>query len=213
MEPEIEDGRATRARKLRRERRAQILDAAISVFAAKGFHAASIDDIVRASHSARGTFYLYFPSKRALFDAVLDSILDELDRNIHHVDISPGAPPPLDQLEQTVTWLLSLPTARPEVARILLQEAIGLDAEFDRKLDRFNERMYALTQSSLDTGIEMGLVRPCDTRVAARCVVGVLKESMLSLVMRHDVEDLELGHLARQLLAFCARGLMPAARD
>jgi len=54
------------------ERRRQILDAARDVFARRGYHAATIDDIVAATGVARGTFYLYFDDKRAVFEALID---------------------------------------------------------------------------------------------------------------------------------------------
>ena len=49
------------------ERRQQILTVARDVFARRGYHAAKIDDIVAAAGIARGTFYLYFEDKRAIF--------------------------------------------------------------------------------------------------------------------------------------------------
>ncbi len=203
-----EDGRSERAHKLRTQRRSQIIDAALSVFARKGYHAASISDIVRAARMARGTFYLYFPSKRELFAALLDILMADLERGITRVDLSPDAPPPLVQLEQNVRWLLSLSQARPEMLQILLWEAIGLDKDLDRKLDSFHRRMFALTQESIELGIEMGLVRRCDTRVAARFLVGAVKEVLLSLLIRRDLQDAALDDISRELLAFSTRGIM-----
>src|SRR5215472_15244370 len=54
------------------ERRAQILAHARDVFAKRGYHAAKIDDIVSAAGVARGTFYLYFEDKRAIFEEIVD---------------------------------------------------------------------------------------------------------------------------------------------
>ncbi len=202
------DGRTERARKLRFERRGQILDAALTVFARKGFHAASVSDIVRAAQVARGTFYLYFPSKRELFEALVDSLMADLDRGIKRVDLSADAPAPLEQLESNVLWLLSLPKARPAMLQILLWEAVGLDEALDKKLDSFHQRMFALTQRSLELGIEMGLVRQCDTRLTARFLVGSVKEVLLSLLVREDLEGVELAGLVRELVAFTSKGIL-----
>lgn len=202
------DGRTERARRQRLERRSQILTAALSVFAERGYHGTGVADIIRAARVARGTFYLYFASKRALFDQVLDDLLDEVDQGVKRVELGPAAPPPLDQLEANFTWLLSLTQARPQMLRILLWEAVGLDAELDRKLDSFHQKMFALTQRSLETGVAMGLVRECDTALMARCVVGCLKEIMLSLLVRGDLECSDPAPLARGLLEFGARGLL-----
>ena len=210
MEVDGEDGRSQRARRQREERTEQIRDAALKVFADKGFHATAVSDIIEAANVARGTFYLYFPSKRALFEHILGGLLEELERGIKRVDVSPGAPPPMEQLMGNVLWLLSLPKTRPEMLQILLWEAVGLDAELGHKLDSFHRRMFEMTQRSLKTGIEMGLVRSCDTAVTARCIVGTLKEVMLSLVTRHDLDESDLETLARTLIDFSAKGILLA---
>ena len=51
-------------------RRAQLLDASRQVFAERGYHRASVSDIITAAGVARGTFYNYFESKRAVFRAL-----------------------------------------------------------------------------------------------------------------------------------------------
>ena len=60
----LADGRTTRAAKQRQDRREQVLLCAQRVFSRKGYHAAGVADIIQAAGVARGTFYLYFESKR-----------------------------------------------------------------------------------------------------------------------------------------------------
>lgn len=182
----------------REERRQQLLDAAKRAFAEKGYHATSVSDIIQRASVARGTFYLYFPSKYAIFEALLDNILEEVQGGIRRVDLSPGAPSPEAQLCQNVVWILSLLHSRPALLRILLWEAVGLDEELDAKLASFHLDLFALTSRTLETGIEMGLIRPCNTPVMARCIVGALKEILLSLLVRRDLDlGLEPGSESR----------------
>ncbi|MEM9490681.1 MAG: helix-turn-helix domain-containing protein, partial [Myxococcota bacterium] len=56
----------------RQQRRRQILSVAKRVFAENGYHSASISQIIARANIARGTFYLYFSSKQAVFDSILD---------------------------------------------------------------------------------------------------------------------------------------------
>src|SRR5689334_7417182 len=57
----------------RRERtRADVLAAAVRVLAEKGLHETKIADIAAAADVGVGTFYLHFPTKEAVFDAVVD---------------------------------------------------------------------------------------------------------------------------------------------
>lgn len=57
---------------------ANLLDAAVDVFAARGYHAARVDDIVRAANTSHGTFYLYFANKEDLLRALTEHVADEL---------------------------------------------------------------------------------------------------------------------------------------
>jgi len=74
-------GAPTRGRELRaRGQRtlARILDAGAVVFADRGYHAARVDDIVKAAEVSHGTFYLYFSSKQDLFRAIAEGIAAEM---------------------------------------------------------------------------------------------------------------------------------------
>lgn len=74
--PRTAAGRPLQGRGLRTQQR--LLDAATAVFAARGFHATRVDDIVEAAATSHGTFYLYFPSKEALLDELIRTVHDEL---------------------------------------------------------------------------------------------------------------------------------------
>src|SRR5260370_38459678 len=58
--------------------RGRILEAALEVFARKGYHGASVDDIVRASGTSKGAVYHHFPNKEAVFLALVDDFATRL---------------------------------------------------------------------------------------------------------------------------------------
>lgn len=60
------------------ERRSQILEAALRCFAEKGYHAARMDDLVRASGLSKGTLYWHFESKEDVFLALFDALEAEV---------------------------------------------------------------------------------------------------------------------------------------
>src|SRR5688500_3796244 len=60
------------------ERRQQILTVARDVFARRGYHQTTIDDIALQAGVARGTFYLYFEDKRAVFSDLIDRFASQL---------------------------------------------------------------------------------------------------------------------------------------
>jgi AcrR family transcriptional regulator len=67
--------RETRKKRLTIERRSQILKAALEVFTVKGFTAATIPEIAIKAGVAVGTIYIYFPSKRELFIAMIKDLI------------------------------------------------------------------------------------------------------------------------------------------
>jgi len=70
---------AARGQRLpRRERRAQLLDAAREVFVAQGYHAAAMDDIADAAGVSKPVLYQHFPGKLDLYLAILDAGIDDL---------------------------------------------------------------------------------------------------------------------------------------
>jgi AcrR family transcriptional regulator len=64
-----------RWRRRKEARPSEILDAALAVFAEKGFAAARLEQVAKAAGVSKGTLYLYFDGKEALFEAVVKSAI------------------------------------------------------------------------------------------------------------------------------------------
>jgi len=171
------DGRVSRAQRLRESRRAAVLAVARKIFSQKGYHATSINDLIEAADIARGTFYLYFESKRAIFEELLDGL---------------------------VTTLLD----NREMARILLREAVGIDTDFDRKLSDFYGRIEAMFISALNTGRQLGLVRPCDAHVVARCILGSVKEVVQWAFVEQDPLKIDIQKMGHEMIAHILKGCL-----
>lgn len=74
-------GRPAQGRQLRRAGKrnvARLLDAALVVFAERGYHAARVDDVCTRAEVSHGTFYLYFASKEDLFRTLVDDVVTEM---------------------------------------------------------------------------------------------------------------------------------------
>ena len=65
----------------RRERRAQLLDSALEVFVAQGYHAAAMDDIAERAGVSKPVLYQHFPGKLDLYLALLDAACDDVIDN------------------------------------------------------------------------------------------------------------------------------------
>src|SRR5919199_4433900 len=56
----------------------RLLDAGMTVFEKRGYHAARVDDIVKVAKTSHGTFYLYFANKEDLFRALALDVAEEV---------------------------------------------------------------------------------------------------------------------------------------
>jgi len=205
----------------RAERRAHLLRCALEVFAEKGYHAASISDIISRAKVARGTFYLYFESKRTVFEQLLDEVIAAIQAKVRRIDPSRGTEGVLAQLEANVYGVFETLLAARSTARLLVSQAVGLDPAFDQKLLEFFTRLLELLERSLATGQQMHLVLPMDRRVASMAILGSIKEilyhvavgtelppgpAMVAELLRFHVRALFVPSIAELVQARGARG-------
>src|SRR5438445_6881950 len=188
----------------RQARRAQVLYHAKRIFARKGYHRTNISDIIARARIARGTFYLYFQNKKDLFEELLEQVLSELRHRIQRLRVGPGEPDPVEQLRNNLRRVLNFVLAERELTDILLNHSMGFDRELDARIRDFYERVVDQIQRSLDLGIQMNLVRDCDTRAVAYCILGGIKE-VIGQASRDRRRD--IGLLVEEILDFGLRGV------
>jgi AcrR family transcriptional regulator len=103
--PSTEGGEPAQSRQLRPQGRktlAKLLEAGITVFGERGFHAARVDDVVKVAETSHGTFYLYFSSKEGLFRALVADVTEEMRRL---ADELPPISSRRDGYEELRAWL------------------------------------------------------------------------------------------------------------
>lgn len=210
------DGRTQRADAKRMRRRAELIETSLEVFGRKGYHQTHVSDLIEAANVARGTFYLYFDSKSALFLELLDQLLAELRGSIQGVDTSAGAPPFEEQLMTVIRRILGTIVNNRLLTKIIVREAVGLDAVVDRRLRLFYRRLLTYVEESISRGKELGLVRDLNPRIAAMCILGSIKQLMEQLVLldgdKSAPEQSEIDGMARDVLEYNLRGLLPSDR-
>jgi len=89
-----------------------------------------------------------------------------------------------DQINENIRRIVHTLLEDPATTKILLSDAVGLDAAFDRKLISFYEELGKLMESSLEDGQARGIVSPGDARIFAIMTIGALKELLYQVVMR-----------------------------
>lgn len=153
------------------EKRERILNAAIGVFAERGFHDCRVSDIARAADVSHGLVYHYFESK----DDVLRSIYR--DRWALFLKLArerlADERTAVGRLESTVGFLVDVYRANPDLMRVLLQDLPVGSVSFVH--DTMTEAIDII-ESILEEGIASGEVRAdLDPRLAARIFYGGLQ--------------------------------------
>ena len=154
--------------------RDRLIQAAMDVFAERGYHGATVDNIVAASETSKGAFYHYFSSKQAIFLSLLDRLVQMVEAGVEQaIEQEAGA---LAKVEAALRVVLEVASARRDLARILLIEAAALGPEFEQSRLGIHRRFAALIQRYLDRAAADGAIPPQDTRAAAAAWIGAINE-------------------------------------
>ena len=195
-----------RAASAREARRSQILEVAKQVIAERGYHNASINEIIKRADIARGTFYLYFSNKHKVFDSILDEAMEALRSRIRRVDItSPDAEPPQVQLRASVVRVFNYLIDDRALTQILLNTGDTPDADAAVRVDAFFQHTTDLLQHALEHGIAMRLVRPCNTRLIAAALLGAARGIVMHILTSEQPPDIE--EIVNELIMFSLRGV------
>ena len=205
------DGRTTRAQRRRHERREAIIDAAKIVFRAKGYHPASIGDIIEQAQIARGTFYLYFTNKQDVFRALLDEFLGTIRGQVRRIATTPGAEPPITQLRANFHRILHTIVAYEDLASIMLRDPASFDEESRGELDQFFASVLRMMEDALRAGQSLGLVRPCDVHIVAVATLGGVHHTLRGMLQARTSEQASSlagqEHVASELIALILAGV------
>ncbi len=160
----------------REKTRQKLLDAAREAFAAKGYHDAKIEDIARAAKVGKGTFYLYFSDKRAVFVELVDSLFLRLRSSILRVDVHADIE---SQVRHNIRAVIAVFLDEPALTRILLSYAEGLDPAFLKRIRAFYADVRAYLEKSLREGQRLNVVAKGDAHLFALFTMGAIRETLL----------------------------------
>jgi AcrR family transcriptional regulator len=191
----------------KQERRRQIITAAKAVFAEAGYHGASINAIIERAQIARGTFYLYFESKSAVFSSILDQAMTDLRARLHRIEVGvPGAPPPQVQLRAQVVGALEYIVQDRALAMLLLVAGHTPDAEAAERLDQFFGEVRDLLRRAFQSGTEIKLLRKVNPEIAAAAMLGMIRGVVEQLITQPNPLPVET--VVDELLLVALRGVL-----
>lgn len=178
----MDNGSEERWRSLRRRR---LIDAAARVFAARGFDAASMDDIAREAGAGKPTLYRYFAGKDALFEAVFIDALDMLEARLDIAEATTSG-----HAETLLAMVLPVAAMfREHVAslRALSESTSGADRARRRILRQRRGHIEVRIADALTRAHAAGALRIADPKFAARLIIGMVWSGTASA--DYDDED------------------------
>jgi AcrR family transcriptional regulator len=167
--------------------RERILEAALDVFARKGYHRAVVDDIVRASATSKGAVYHHFPAKEAIFLALVDEFTARLARAV--ADAVAARHGALAKVEGALAAALQTFAGSEQLARLILLESVSLGSRYQEKRAEVAGRFAALIQGYLDEAVADGSIPRIDTRLATLVWLGAINEVVVQW-LHGGLEDL-----------------------
>jgi AcrR family transcriptional regulator len=157
--------------------REKILAAALTVFSQKGYHRGIVDDIVRASGTSKGAVYHHFPTKEALFLALVDAFASHLAVAVAEtIEREHGA---LGKVEGALRAALETFARHRELARILLLEAVSLGPTYEAKRAEVHRHFADLIKGYLDQAAAEGSIPRFNTEVATLAWLGAINEVVI----------------------------------
>src|SRR5581483_1558278 len=166
-------------------RRNQILDAAIKVFAEKGFDRATIRDIAKTAGIADGTIYNYFDNKNELLLGIINRL-------------SQSTFVQAEDMTNVREWLRSalvrhyesLPSEYDKFFRAIFPEVLVNKELAGSYVAQVLEPAYALIEKCFQAWIDNGLVRPLDSALTVRAASGmVIGLHLLRLIGEPHIQE------------------------
>ncbi len=202
-------------------KRELLISAGGRVFPRMGYHAATVDDILKEAGVARSTFYTYFANKREIYtetvrvtiDWVVEALTLGVDSIIARFDVPEGAWPQDVELENAIAALMSevykYLAENAGMAQIFLNELVGIDDEMTAFFLDFESRLTDQFERLVKFGTKIGLIRQLDERSAAEFIVcGLIHLGWKVSAGQHagEIED-----VSKRFVALHLRGLLNRA--
>ncbi len=147
------------------ERKIHIINSAKRVFGRHGYHKTNIAMICAQASIGRGTLYLYFKNKKAVFEAIIDDLVGQAARVLNEDPVPVSSREELyrTQIERFERILVLVQQDR-DFARV----AFGVSNEFPKIRQEIDRYFISLLEKEIDLGKSMGIISTSvDTELAA----------------------------------------------
>lgn len=178
-----------------RNKRQQILNAAYEVFSSKGYHRATVDEIIALADTGKGTVYNYFVNKEQLFFTLIKERSAVFEASLAR--IAEGPEEPRDKVETMIRIFLDFYLINADLWRVMMHEVRGLGSEGYSNFSPEQREKYrewfcdtiGMLEKVLREGIAKKVFRFCDTKKTAHALFSVIAMMVFQKFVENDVKD------------------------
>jgi AcrR family transcriptional regulator len=157
------------------QRRSQLREVALEIFAERGFHATSMDDIAEAAGVTKPVLYQHFPSKRALYRELLDDVDARLTERL--VAATTGAASGRERVQEGFAAYFRYVGSNRAAFRVLFGASVRNDSEFAAVAQATIDRIAELIATLIDID-----AAPDHRRTLAHAMVGMAEATSRRVV-------------------------------
>jgi AcrR family transcriptional regulator len=158
-------------------KRDRIVAAALRLFASETYQAVTMDRVADTAGVAKGTLYLYFASKEALYLGILSDGLESISRRYQAtVDARANV---AERLRHAIAVSIQFYDEHRDLLRLIATEEPRLAEERHRLIDDWRERGIVFFTTLIEEGIRAGVFAAADARIATLAILGGIRSVML----------------------------------
>jgi TetR/AcrR family fatty acid metabolism transcriptional regulator len=188
------------------EKRGLILEAAVRVFARKGYHSCRVGDITAEAGVAHGLLYHYFSSKEEVLETILHDTWAEVLDALRAVETADE--PPRERLSHVAAILLRSWRRNPDLVRVLVRE-VARSPQVQSRVDKLGEAFRSI-ERIVARGQQEGAFRTeLDPRLASWIFYGAIEEILTGWVLGQlpDSDD-DVAEAERTVVELMCEGML-----
>lgn len=191
--------------------RERLVASARGLFAEKRFEDVKVSDIVTGAGVSQGTFYYHFADKEAVLVHILEGFFAKGRA------LGEGWAQTRDTGAETIASfaraVATLIFDNQDIMRMISGESVGHERRVAKLIKDFYNDLYDQVTRAVELGIKLGVVRPCDARIAAVSHVGMIKEVIQDQLDNDHRGEVDLEHIVSELLQLIYHGVRPIAHE
>lgn len=172
-----------------KKRRAEILEAAEEIFSLNGYHKADMNEIAKKANIAKGTVYLYFPSKKELFISTikdgLETLSQKISKDVENINNS------VDRIKKAISTHMLYLKDHQALYRILLQPDLEFMDDVFKTMKDYKLSKLPRIAEAIKQGIKEKQIRDVDEKSLSYMILGMIDLTLYQWLSNPEEEPIE----------------------